>query len=82
MTGIIVRSKAGHDKGQLFVISGVSDEKGGCVYIVNGKTRRIENPKKKKPKHLIFTDELMDTEKNFTDKTVRKKLNGLKASLI
>ena len=49
LIGSIVRSKAGHDKGQLFL---VVDLKDGYAYVSDGKLRRIEKPKKKKIKHL------------------------------
>ena len=81
MTGIIVRSKAGHDKGQLFVISGVSDENDGCVYIADGKSRRIEKPKRKKLKHLELTDRSMSVDEYFTDKRIREEIKMLKAEL-
>ena len=82
MTGKIVISKAGHDKGQLFVVSGVSEENDGCVFIADGKRRRIEDPKKKKLKHLGDTGKRMDTGEGFTDRSIRRTLNMLKADLI
>jgi len=45
----VVVSTAGHDKGELFF---VLEEDGTYAYLVNGKTRKIENPKRKKIKHL------------------------------
>ena len=81
MTGIIVRSCAGHDKGQLFVISGVSDKDDGCVYIADGKSRRIEKPKRKKLKHLKQTDRSITVDESFTDKKIRETIKMLKAEL-
>lgn len=52
--GRVVYSKAGRDKGELFIIVGILDE--NYVYISNGQLRQIEKPKKKKIKHLIFTN--------------------------
>jgi ribosomal protein L14E/L6E/L27E len=54
LIGKIVYSKAGRDKDQYFVIVGILNE--NFVYIANGDIRNIENPKKKKVKHLIFTE--------------------------
>jgi ribosomal protein L14E/L6E/L27E len=47
----VVRALAGRDKGKLFF---VSDTDGEYVYLADGKTRKIENPKRKKLKHVEF----------------------------
>lgn len=52
LEGIIVRSKAGRDKGDLFVILRAEGE---YVYIANGELRKVDRPKKKKLKHLQLT---------------------------
>ncbi|WP_446897988.1 RNA-binding protein [Clostridium sp. LBM24168] len=52
--GRVVSSKAGRDRGKFFIIVGILDE--DHVYISDGKLRTIENPKKKKLKHLNFVD--------------------------
>ena len=49
--GQLVLSKAGRDKGKKFIVTTV-DKESGYVYIVDGKLRRVDNPKKKKLKHL------------------------------
>ena len=48
--GQIVKSKAGHDKGDVFVVIKVLD----CDYVLvaDGNRRKTDNPKKKKVKHL------------------------------
>lgn len=51
--GQIVYSKAGRDKGAYYVVVGLLNQE--YVYISNGRTRKVEKPKKKKCKHLIFT---------------------------
>ena len=48
--GDIVRSTAGHDKGELFLIV---REEGDFVWLTDGKRRRLETPKKKRRKHVI-----------------------------
>ncbi len=45
----VVRSLAGRDAGELFFVSSTDGE---YAYIVNGRDRRLEKPKKKKLKHL------------------------------
>ncbi len=52
--GQMVFSKAGRDKGKAFIIIKHADEQ--YVYIVDGDLRRMDNPKKKKLKHLEITD--------------------------
>ena len=49
MTGMFAVSKAGHDKGRMYIIM---KEEVEYVYLADGKTRTIENPKKKKKKHI------------------------------
>ena len=43
------KSKAGHDKDQLYFILKVEEE---FVYLVNGTTRSLDKPKKKRKKHV------------------------------
>lgn len=50
--GSIVQSTAGRDKGKLFLVVKVEEN---YVYLVDGDLRKIENPKKKKLKHLELT---------------------------
>lgn len=53
--GGIVKTLAGHDKDQLFVII---DKQGEYVYLVDGRVRTLQKPKKKKEKHIQFVDQL------------------------
>ena len=48
----IVKSLAGHDKEETFVVSEIVDN--NYCKIINGKTRKLSNPKLKKKKHLKF----------------------------
>ena len=45
----IVRSRAGHDAGKLFVVTGAEGER---LLLCDGKNRRLGNPKRKSPKHV------------------------------
>jgi ribosomal protein L14E/L6E/L27E len=49
--GQIVKSKAGRDKGRIFIVVGMIDEQ--YVLLADGDTRRVDKPKKKKVKHLV-----------------------------
>ena len=48
-TGMLAKSLAGHDEGQIYVIVAADQE---YVYLADGKIRLIEKPKKKKKKHV------------------------------
>ncbi len=50
--GQIVRSKAGRDKDELFIVIELCDE---YLNLVNGQSRRFESHKKKKKKHVQIT---------------------------
>lgn len=68
--GTIVYSKAGRDKGGLFLTISV---KNGYAYIVDGDTRRIEKPKKKKLIHLQRTNNVSEIdEETLTNSQVRR----------
>ena len=47
--GMLARSKAGHDKGHVYVIM---KEDGAYVYLVDGVHRTMDKPKKKKKMHV------------------------------
>ena len=49
IVGSLAKSKAGHDKEEIFVIIKEDME---YVYLVNGKNRTLDYPKKKKKKHI------------------------------
>jgi len=49
MTGRFVTSRAGHDKGTLYVVVA---EEGDFVYLSDGRLRKPDNPKKKRRKHI------------------------------
>lgn len=77
--GQVVSSKNGRDIGQVFVILEIVDD--DFVLIANGRRRTIENPKKKRIKHLnvhkkVFSEiETKDLGKyQFNDAYVRRIL--------
>ena len=57
---------AGHDKGQMYI---VIKEDGDFAYLSDGKTRKLENPKKKNRKHLQIV-------KTDTDKVLLEKIRN------
>jgi ribosomal protein L14E/L6E/L27E len=68
--GTVVQSKAGHDKGRWYAIAKSDD---AFVYVIDGKYRKHENPKKKNPKHLVYTETVLD-EQDLTNRRLRLKL--------
>ena len=51
--GWIVRSEAGHDKGTLLCVVGTDRE---MLLVADGKTRKAQSPKRKKPGHVAVLD--------------------------
>lgn len=49
MTGKFATSRAGHDKGFLYIVVA---EEGDFVYLSDGRLRRPDRPKKKRRKHI------------------------------
>ena len=49
--GLYAESRAGNDKGKIFIIVKVENE---YAWIADGKSRSIEKPKRKNLKHLII----------------------------
>lgn len=67
--GSIAFSKCGRDRNRVFVIVGVSDEQ--HVLIIDGRTRKIDKPKKKKLKHLRIVGYIPELN-GITDETAAK----------
>ena len=63
--GDVVLSIAGRDKNEYFIITKVEKN---YVYLVDGDIRKIENPKKKKIKHVELTD--------FSDSTIAERIRN------
>lgn len=76
--GLVVISKAGHDKRDLFVVLNFN---GKNVIICDGKRRKLENPKSKNEKHLIFTNNKLDEKTMKSNSSIRKALNALKEKM-
>ena len=55
--GMLAKSKAGHDKGHVYVILNADET---YVYLVDGIIRTLDKPKKKKKKHIQIIHERYD----------------------
>lgn len=56
--GDLILSLAGRDQGRLFFVLRLEGE---YAFLVDGKLRKIENPKRKKQKHLQFAARIDST---------------------
>jgi len=73
-TGQVVISRSGRDKGKFFVVINVQGE---YLYLVDGKLRTLDNPKKKKVKHIQPTNHICDLQTHgraLQDADIRKHL--------
>ncbi len=61
--GSFVFSKAGHDKGNIYIILTKSDDK---IAVADGKLKTVEKPKLKNLKHVGWI--------NYCDKALKEKL--------
>ncbi|MGN0696822.1 MAG: hypothetical protein ACI4J5_08680 [Oscillospiraceae bacterium] len=68
VNGRIVRVIAGHDKNLFMIITAVE---GDFAFLCDGKSRKLAKPKKKRLKHLRFTNTVIDTD-GLTDKKLRR----------
>lgn len=71
--GLVVRSAAGHDKGDFFVILSLDDK---YAFICDGKSRKLEKTKKKKHKHLFVTNTVLPEDSLKTNREIRRALSA------
>ncbi|MDI3481406.1 MAG: hypothetical protein PWQ97_1061 [Tepidanaerobacteraceae bacterium] len=80
--GQLVLSCAGRDKGRFMIVVKILDDK--FVYVADGSLRKVENPKKKKIKHLrvlnkksaYIAEKLQNKRKIYNDE-IKKALEEL-----
>lgn len=85
MTGMLAASKAGHDKGMVYVII---KEEAEYIYLVDGKIRTLAKPKKKNKKHIQVIKKCPDSDLaeriksgGADDITIRKFIQKYKADM-
>ena len=81
-TGMLAVSKAGHDKGRLYVVIKADQE---YVYLADGKNRSVCQPKKKKQKHIqinyhipMVLAKALETEQELKDEQIKKAIKDYK----
>ena len=83
--GDIVQSQAGRDRDQFFIVSSILGDE--YVYLVDGKNKKLNNPKKKKIKHLIVRKQKSELKEKFEqsqyllDSEIRKVLQNFKINM-
>lgn len=69
--GLVVRSKAGRDKGGFFTLLSIAGQR---AIICDGKRRSLATPKCKNLKHLAPTGVVLSDDFMKTDRAIRKAL--------
>lgn len=76
MNTFFAKTKAGHDKNQIYFIIKEEEE---FVYLINGTTKSVEKPKKKNKKHIQVIKNLPNEvkeviEKDITNENVKRAI--------
>ena len=74
--GSVVIAEAGRDSGAQFVVVGLDE---GFCFIADGKSRKLDKPKRKNIKHIRATDSMIDLN-DITDKKLRRLLRELSSA--
>lgn len=84
LIGSIVRSTAGHDRGELLCVVG---QEGEHLLLCDGKRRRMAAPKRKKGKHVAPAGEFahpalekLSRQEPVTDNELRRALAAFRAA--
>ena len=74
----IVRSDAGRDGGKLFIVLAVEGE---YLLLADGKSRKVESPKRKKRRHVLYVasedtrlSDKIKSEEKITNSELRRTL--------
>ena len=80
--GMLAVSKAGHDKGRLYVVVKADQE---FVYLADGKNRSVSSPKKKKRKHIQINyyipgtlQKVLEAEQKLEDEHIKRAIKEYK----
>ena len=86
MRGMYAISRAGHDKGKLYIIILVEEE---YVFLSDGRLKPVEAPKKKKKKHIQIikkTEEqiylTIDENKQISNEEIKRAIKEYMRKLI
>ncbi len=83
--GEFAKSKAGHDKEEIFIIINKEEE---YVYLVDGKLRILDKPKKKKIKHIQVINQIdeelqrkLETNLILRDEDIKRAIKSYKQKI-
>ena len=83
--GEFAKSKAGHDKEEIFIIINKEEE---YVYLVDGKSRIFDKPKKKKIKHIQVINQIdeelqrkLETNLILRDEDIKRAIKSYKQKI-
>lgn len=83
--GEFAKSKAGHDKEEIFIIINKEEE---YVYLVDGKSRILDKPKKKKIKHIQVINKIdeelqrkLETNLILRDEDIKRAIKSYKQKI-
>ncbi|MCI5603947.1 MAG: hypothetical protein SOV90_07005 [Lachnospiraceae bacterium] len=83
--GEFAKSKAGHDKEEIFIIINIEEE---YVYLVDGKSRILDKPKKKKIKHIQVINQIdeelqrkLETNLILRDEDIKRAIKSYKQKI-
>ena len=83
--GEFAKSKAGHDKEEVFIIINKEEE---YVYLVDGKSRILDKPKKKKIKHIQVINQIdeelqrkLETNLILRDEDIKRAIKSYKQKI-
>lgn len=81
----IVKSTTGHDQGNIYLVTEILDN--DYVLLIDGKNKKISNPKKKKTKHIISLnvvetqiESIFEDKSKINDGEIRKILKKYQKS--
>ena len=74
--GSVVAAQAGRDSGKLFVVTQLDES---FCFIADGKSRKLDKPKRKNIKHIRATDSMIDLNE-ITDKKLGRLLRELSSA--
>ena len=72
--GSVVRASAGRDCGGYFAVTDADDQ---FCFIADGKSRKLNKPKRKNIKHICLTNSVIDMN-DITDKKLRTLLSTIR----
>ena len=83
--GEFAKSKAGHDKEEIFIIINIEEE---YVYLVDGKSRILDKPKRKKIKHIQVINQIdeelqrkLETNLILRDEDIKRAIKSYKQKI-